>query len=274
MWYVYVKECHLTFCSAVYGSKDAGAFLPTDSIICCRNANTMDSSHQRAIRRALKTAASHQYKLKKTSSLSARQFLCFHVFSLNAVWKKVFFSKPLLSPFGSKMCFYLHLTPHRRSTRLIPECERLPDIATKRRQHIIIAIWNVTTVLHAWGSGFWHIVTLGHCFQLKTSLSSQTGNKIHCPVCRMTVFIVNGFFVTEKSAGTLRLRDVVHLSCSRSHFIRSARTTPMTRSLWPEAQRVLFITIKSACPNVSASSLAGMAATPGQIIILHSDAAI
>lgn len=87
-------------------------------------------------------------------------------------------------------------------------------------------------------------------------MGSRTGNKIHCPGHLMTVFIVNGFFVTEKSAGTLWLRDVVHLSCSHSHFIRSARTTPMTRSLWPEAQRVLFIAIKSASPNVSASSLA------------------
>ncbi|KAI3354873.1 hypothetical protein L3Q82_004671 [Scortum barcoo] len=42
-------------------------------------------------------------------------------------------------------------------------------------------------------------------------------------------------------------------------FVGSARTSPMTRSLRPEAPRVLFITIKSAGPNVSASSLAGMA---------------
>lgn len=79
----------------------------------------------------------------------------------------------------------------------------------------------------------------------------------------MTVFLVNWFFVTEEGAGTLWLRDVVHLSCSHSHFIRSAQTMPMTTSLWPEALRVLFITIKSAGLNVRASSLAGMAATPG-----------
>ncbi len=127
------------------------------------------------------------------------------------------------------MCFYLHLSAHRRSTQLIPECERLPDIATKRRQHIIIAIWNVTTVLHAWGTGIWHIVTLGRCFQLKTSLRSRTGNKIHCPVCPMTVFIVNGFFVTEKSVETLWLRDVVHLSCSHS----SSSALPRPRQ-WQE----------------------------------------
>lgn len=176
------------------------------------------------------------------------------------MWKRVFifFFKTFLSLFASKTCFYLHLTAHRRRTLLIPECVRLPDIATKRRQHVIIAIWNVTTVLHAWGTGFWHILTLRRCFQLKTSLSSRTGNEIHCPVRLMTVFIVNGFFVTEKSAGTLWLRDVVHLSCSHSHFTRSAQTVPMTRSLWPEAPRVLFIAIKSAGPNVSASSLAGI----------------
>lgn len=65
----------------------------------------------------------------------------------------------------------------------------------------------------------------------------------------MTVFIVNGVFETEKSSGTLWLKDVVHLSRSHSHFIRSARTAPMTRSLWPEALRVLHITIKSARPE-------------------------
>lgn len=96
------------------------------------------------------------------------------------------------------------------------------------------------------------------CFQLKTSLSSRTGYRIHCPVRLMTVFIVNRFFVTGESAGTLWLRDVVHLSCSHSHFICPGQTAAMTRSLWPEAPRVLFITIKSARPNVSASSLAGI----------------
>lgn len=79
------------------------------------------------------------------------------------------------------MCFYLHLTARRHGARLIPECERVPDIATKRRLHIIIAIWNVTTVLHAWGTGFWHTVTLGCCFQLKTSLSSWTDQKNPLP---------------------------------------------------------------------------------------------
>lgn len=157
------------------------------------------------------------------------------------------------------MCFYLHLTAHRHSTWSIPECDRLPDIATKRRQPIIIAIWNVTTALHAWGSGFWHAVTLGRCFQPKTSTSSRTGNRIHCPVRLMTVFIVNGLLVSEKSPGTSRLRDVVHLSSSHSHFTVSALTMPMTRSPWPEAPRVLFITIKSAgITNVSASSVAGV----------------
>lgn len=102
-------------------------------------------------------------------------------------------------------------------------------------------------------------MTLGRCFQPKTSTSSRTGNRIHCPVRLMTVFIVNGLLVSEKSPGTPRLRDVVHLSSSHSHFIVSALTTPMTRSPWPEAPRVLFITIKSAgITNVSASSVAGV----------------
>lgn len=46
------------------------------------HANTTDNNHQRPIRRALSTAASHLYKLKKTTSLSAWQFLCPHIFTL------------------------------------------------------------------------------------------------------------------------------------------------------------------------------------------------
>lgn len=38
-------------------------------------------------------------------------------------------------------------------------------------------------------------------------------------------------------------------SCSHSHLIRSAPTTPTTTNLCPEASRVLFITVKSATPE-------------------------
>lgn len=62
-------------------------------------------------------------------------------------------------------------------------------------------------------------LTLGRHSQLGTSSSSWTCSKIHCPVCLMKVFIVNGFFVTEEVTATLWLRDVVHLSCSHSHFM-------------------------------------------------------
>ena len=102
----------------------------------------------------------------------------------------------------------------------------------------------------------WH---LGAVSGWKTSSSSRTGSRIHCPVRLMTVFIVNGLLVSEKSPGTAWLRDVVHLSSSHSHFIVSTLTTPMTRSPWPEAPRVLFIAIKSAgITNVIESSVAGV----------------
>lgn len=144
----------------------------------------MDSNHKHAIHWARQTAASHRYKLKRQPACQPSTSFAF-TSSDRTLREKglLFFSffKAFLSIFASKMCFYLHLTAHRCATWLNPECECLSDIATKRKQHIIIAIWNVTTVPHAWGTDFWHIVTLGRCFQLKTSSSSWTGNKIYCP---------------------------------------------------------------------------------------------
>lgn len=87
------------------------------------------------------------------------------------------------------MCF-LFTSTLRHITWLIPECERSPVIATERMQYVIIAILNLTTVLHAWGSDFWHIVLLSE-------------NKIHCPACLMTVFIVHGVFVSEEFRDSL-----------------------------------------------------------------------
>ena len=52
---------------------------------------------------AFNTSASHHYKLKKTSSLSARQFLCFHIFTPNTEWKSLFFF--FFKSFFITLCF-------------------------------------------------------------------------------------------------------------------------------------------------------------------------
>ncbi len=86
------------------------------------HANTMDNSHQHTSRRALETAASHQYKLKKTTRLSA-QHLCFHIFRLNTV-KRVFIFLP--KPFYRSLLqrsVFIYISAHRRGTQLIPACE-------------------------------------------------------------------------------------------------------------------------------------------------------
>lgn len=80
-------------CLSLVDSKDTSAFFflpPALLSFHCHFPNTMDNSHQWAICRALKTAASHQDKLKKTISLSGLHFLGFHIFRLNTVWKRGF----------------------------------------------------------------------------------------------------------------------------------------------------------------------------------------
>lgn len=241
-------------------------FVPSSSShIVFLSLRTMDSNHQHTIHWARQTAASRRHKLKKTTSLSAQHFFCFHIFRLNTVWKRVsflFFFQSLFIHLCFKDVFLF--TSNSTQMRHLVESRVwvLAWYSNKKKaayNNSHMKCHNSPSCMRHWlltHSDTWALFSAENIFEFMDWQQNLLS-------CLMTVFIVNGFFVTEEGAGTLWLRDVVHSSCSHSHFIHSGQTTPMTTSLWPEAPHVLFITIKSAGPNVTASSLAGTVAPPG-----------
>lgn len=244
-------------------------FLSAFLSFLCHHRKTMGKNHQYEIHSALETAVSHQYKLKKTASLSAWHFLCSHIFRLITVKKGFHSFKHLFITLRFKVVFLFTSNSRHTHTRACADTLYLVD------SQVWALAWYSNKEKAAYNNSHMKCHSSPSCMRYwllthsdtralfsAQKQTSQAGNKFHCPACLMTVFIVNGSFVREQGAGTLWLWDAVRLSCSHSLFICSAQTMPMTTSPWPGALRVLFITIKSAGPNVSTSSLSSMAATP------------
>lgn len=212
----------------------------------------MDSNHKHAIHWARQTAASHRYKLKRQPACQPSTSLAFTSSDRTLREKGLLF-------FSFSQSLFIHLcfkdvflfTSNSTQMRHLVESRVwvLAWYSNKKKaayNNSHMKCHNSPSCMRHWlltHSDTWALFSAENIFEFMDWQQNLLS-------CLMTVFIVNGFFVTEEGAGTLWLRDVVHSSCSHSHFIHSGQTTPMTTSLWPEAPHeaphVLFITIKSA----------------------------